>query len=322
VNAIWALLGANVLIHLALLPSVGMKNGGRLPAKLLLQVGGNYPPLTRRGQWWRLYTSMFLHTGFEHLGMNAVALWQIGRILSPVLPEGKMLACYVVGGLGGSIVSTLYRLGARVPAGDLIVRSSVWRYYLGTTRRVVVSVGASGAICGLIGTAFAIGFHTGGTAGTALWQAMLQWMGMALVYGMAPGIDNAAHLGGMVAGAGIGWVIAPGTPDIPVVILGGVAVLALVGGFGMAWRTRAAETVDEIVNRGVELAKAGKDAEAVVEYRRAIELHAGFAIVHYDLALALQRLGDLPGAAAAARAAAAIDPGWPKAQALVDELGG
>ena len=100
---------------------------------------------------------------------------------------------------------------------------------------------------------------------------MLEWMLVALAYGLAPGIDNAAHLGGMIAGIGLGWVLGPLPGDVPVAATGALALALLVIGFALSWRTRgAAKTIDDLVNEGVEHAKRGEDAEAIVLYRRAI----------------------------------------------------
>ena len=137
------------------MPSVGLTTKGRLPARLLLQIGGCYPPLVRQGQIARLYTCMFLHSGVEHLAMNMLALWQIGHILAPVLPAGKLLVCYLGGGVGGSLLSSGWRFGAKV-GPEMHLGVTLVRHLWATMRKVVISVGASGAICGLIGTAFAI----------------------------------------------------------------------------------------------------------------------------------------------------------------------
>jgi rhomboid protease GluP len=95
-------------------------------AGALFRWGGNFPPVTVQGQWWRLLTATFLHAGAVHLVFNMVVLWDAGKRMERILGRGGFLVCYLLSGLAGSVASLAFH-----PAS--------------------VSVGASGAIFGLFG---------------------------------------------------------------------------------------------------------------------------------------------------------------------------
>src|SRR5499425_2958094 len=92
----------------------------------LIQWGANYGPKTTNGEWWRMFTAMFLHIGLLHLLFNMVALWNVGGFMERVLGPAGFLVLYLLSGLLGSVASV------------------AWNPF-------VVSAGASGAIFGLYG---------------------------------------------------------------------------------------------------------------------------------------------------------------------------
>lgn len=126
-----------------------------------------------QGEWWRLLTTAFLHYGPIHLGMNMLALWWIGRPLEAALGPLRYLLLYLVSGLAGS-------------AGALIANPSA------------VTVGASGAIFGILGAAIVLErqqtYVLGGAAVTLL------VVNLAFTFAV-PGISIGGHLGGLAGGA-------------------------------------------------------------------------------------------------------------------------
>ncbi len=148
--------------------------------------GANYGPSTKDGQWWRLLTSMFLHGGLMHLMANMYGLLFVGIFLEPLLGRTKYLLGYLVTGLIASV-------------------ASIWWY------EATVSVGASGAIFGLYGIFFAFlllkifppDFAKSFLASTAV------FIGFNLLMGLKGGIDNAAHIGGLLSGFIIGLALYP-----------------------------------------------------------------------------------------------------------------
>jgi len=155
----------------------------------LIQWGANYGPKTTQGEWWRMFTCMFLHIGVLHLLFNMLALWNIGGFMERLLGSTGFVVLYLLAGLLGSVVSV------------------AWNPF-------VVSAGASGAIFGLYGglLAFLVRHRTvqQHAALTALRTNTLAFLGYNLVYGfIVQGIDMAAHLGGLAGGFICGFVLMP-----------------------------------------------------------------------------------------------------------------
>jgi membrane associated rhomboid family serine protease len=164
------LIAINVGIYLLELAAGGQVNG--TGNEIYLQ-GVLFGPWVADGDWWRLFTSMFLHYGPIHLGLNMLALWWFGSAVEQVLGRGRYLLLYIVSGLAGS-------------AGALIFSPES------------ASVGASGALFGILGAAVVLErqrtYVFGGGA--------LGIIAINLVFTFAiPGISIGGHLGGLVGGA-------------------------------------------------------------------------------------------------------------------------
>jgi membrane associated rhomboid family serine protease len=176
-----ALIGLNVAVYLVQLATgagISANSGwifekGALIAHSGLFYNGHVIQGVADGAWWRLITAAFLHYGPIHLGMNMLALWWFGAPLEHALGRGRFLLLYVVSGLAGS-------------AGALIVTPNA------------LTVGASGAIFGILGAAFVLerqGSMVFG--GQALMMIVLN-----LVFTFAVGnISIGGHIGGLVGGA-------------------------------------------------------------------------------------------------------------------------
>lgn len=152
----------------------------------LLNWGANYGPLTKSGDWWRLLTSTFLHGGLMHVLANMYGLLFVGIFLEPILGKTKFLTTYLVTGLLASI-------------------ASIWWY------DATISVGASGAIFGLYGLflAFMLTKVFPREFGKAFLLSTVIFVGYNLLVGLAGGIDNAAHVGGLLGGLIIGLILYP-----------------------------------------------------------------------------------------------------------------
>ena len=136
------------------------------------------------GEWWRLVTAGFLHAGVFHLLMNSWVLFDLGMMAEQTFGTSRFLVIYFVSSVFGFIAS-MY-----------------WSPY-------AISVGASAAVCGLIGAMIAHSYRSGGGFGSFY----VRWAVLIIVIGLMPGfhIDNAAHIGGMAAGFVIGYFA--GTPQ-------------------------------------------------------------------------------------------------------------
>ncbi len=152
----------------------------------LIQWGANFRPITLEGEWWRLITSCFLHIGVFHLLMNMYALLYIGLLLEPHLGRARFLGAYLLTGIFASI-------------------TSLWWHDL------TISAGASGAIFGMYGVFLAM-LTTNfieKSARKALLTSIAVFIGYNLLNGLKGGIDNAAHIGGLISGLIIGYAYFP-----------------------------------------------------------------------------------------------------------------
>ncbi len=187
----YVLIAINVIVFLAM-TAFGFLNGlglnGTQNTQVLLLFGAQQNQLVARGDFYRLFTSMFIHIGLIHLAFNTWALYVIGMGLERLYGGSRFLLIYILSGLGGSLVS--YWLAPANP-----------------------SAGASGAIFGLIGAEIAFFYRHRKTFGQASQQqlrSLLMVAGINLVFGFTfPGINNYAHIGGLIFGAALGWFLAP-----------------------------------------------------------------------------------------------------------------
>jgi rhomboid protease GluP len=181
-----ALVGINVLVWLANIATGISPFSPR--AIELLAWGGNFLPLTME-QPWRLLMATLLHGGIIHLGFNMWVLWDSGRIAERFYGSSQMLLIYLVAGLSGSIASLFF------------------------AARTGVSVGASGAIFGIVGCLLAALFTKGHMLPRGLVAAMRSSMLLFVAYALGMGflisfIDNSAHIGGLVSGFAMGVILA------------------------------------------------------------------------------------------------------------------
>ena len=178
----------NVLIFLAMvIAGLGFMN---FSANDLLSWGANYGPEIADGQWWRLLTAIFVHAGFMHLLLNMYGLLFVGLFLEPLLGGWRFAIYYLATGLLASITS-------------LKVHPDL------------VGVGASGAIFGMYGVFLAClltGVFPPGMKKAFLLSTLI-FVGANLVMGLSGNIDNAAHIGGLIAGFIIGFFFSRTRPD-------------------------------------------------------------------------------------------------------------
>jgi membrane associated rhomboid family serine protease len=176
----------NVALYLAM--AVATKKPGGFNLQELLNWGANFGPLTVNGQWWRLFTALFVHFSAMHLLVNMWALWNVGRLSERLFGRGAFLFLYIATGLLASLTSI------------------AWDPSL-------TSAGASGAIFGIFGTFLAFLSRQRHQIPRAIlrrhWISTAAFVLFNLINGaIAPGIDNAAHVGGLIAGFALGFILA------------------------------------------------------------------------------------------------------------------
>jgi rhomboid protease GluP len=179
VRVTYALIAINVLVFLVMLTQgAGLLHS---PNDIQLNWGANFGPATQDGQWWRLGSAIFLHFGAMHLLLNSIALWDVGKLTERMFGPWRLLGIYLIAGLFGNILS------------------------LDIQGNEAVSGGASGAIFGLYGALLIFLWRErdfidrrefkwlfGGAVGFSILTITLGFV--------MPGIDNAAHIGGFIAG--------------------------------------------------------------------------------------------------------------------------
>ena len=145
---------------------------------VLLEMGAKYRPLMYfTNEWWRLISCNFLHGGIVHLAFNMYALYIIGKQIEDLYGKKAYIIIYSLSGLGGSILS----------------------YYLAPTS---LSVGASGAIFGLLSALLVYAYKERGRIQKGAISNLLFVIGINLLFGLSmPNIDNYGHIGGIVVGA-------------------------------------------------------------------------------------------------------------------------
>ena len=142
-------------------------------------------PFLRLHRWWTLLSANYLHAGILHILFNMIALWQIGFLVIQEYGAFRMFAIYTLSGAFGFWVSSVVG--------------------------VPFTLGASAAVCGMIGAALYYGKSRGGAYGQAIYSQVGGWALTIFIFGfLVPGINNWAHGSGLAAGAFLGFVLGYG----------------------------------------------------------------------------------------------------------------
>jgi len=189
-----ALVAANIILYGVtwyLTQKAGGSDSGSLmggmDGRVLVRLGAKFGPLMMVGEWWRLVTAMFLHAGLLHIGMNLWCLFDLGPTVETLFSTPKFIVIYLATGIIGFLFSFFWS-----PMG--------------------LSVGASGAVLGLIGALIGATYHHG-QLGRDFRSQLWRWVMYIAIFGLISRTDNAAHLGGLVSGAALGYFIPEGEPD-------------------------------------------------------------------------------------------------------------
>lgn len=147
----------------------------------MMQRGAMYAPFVfDEGEYYRIFTSTFMHFGFEHLFNNMISLLIIGMYLEPAIGKVKFLLVYLLSGIGGSVASLWWQC---------------------QTGEYSVSAGASGAVFGLTGALLCVSLINHSYVAQLSKNRILFSIAISLYNGfVSEGVDNAAHIGGVVSG--------------------------------------------------------------------------------------------------------------------------
>lgn len=241
----------------------------------LLLWGANFRPMTLDGQWWRLITNTFLHIGIFHLLLNMYALLYIGVLLEPILGRGRFFTAYLLSGLAGSLASLHWN-------------------------ELTISAGASGAIFGMYGVFLAL-LSTKlieKSARKSLLVSIGVFVAYNLVNGLKPGIDNAAHIGGVLGGLVIGYAYLPSLQHNRKLTFY-VTNTLLVLGFVLVAVIVLSGTNQDVV-------KFNKDMQEIAALEeRALQIYKLEFATDHDLILEIQNNGL---------------PGWNKIQKIIQQI--
>jgi rhomboid protease GluP len=175
------LIAVTVLVFLLQITAETLSGGD-----LLLYYGAKINANLAAGEAWRLLTPVFLHAGILHIGVNMYSLWALGPAVERFFGHARFLAVYLLSGIGGVLLS-------------LVLSPDP-------------SVGASGAIFGLLGALATFLYLHRATFGQLGAMQLRQLVFVALInlaMGLTPGIDNWGHVGGLVTGSLLAWFLGP-----------------------------------------------------------------------------------------------------------------
>ena len=157
-------------------------------AQSIYNFGGNFgPDILIKGQYWRLITSNYIHIGFTHLLFNMWCLYSIGTELEEFIGSQYFIVIYTISGISGSIASCFFNYN-------------------------IVGAGASGAIFGISGALLVMAYYISRKFKDENFNynytPLVVFIGYNVIFGfLVPGIDNAAHIGGLIIGSILGLVL-------------------------------------------------------------------------------------------------------------------
>ncbi|MFD1317892.1 rhomboid family intramembrane serine protease [Loigolactobacillus zhaoyuanensis] len=196
-------LGLQILVYLVM-----TLFGGSQDSNVLIFFGAKVNVLIQQGEWWRLLTPVFLHSGLMHIAVNSVTLYFIGMQIESLFGHWRFTLIYLLSGITGNIASFVFNPG--------------------------ISVGASTALFGLFGAFFMLMEAFRQNSGI---RAMGQQFGLFILLNLAfdlfnPGIDLAGHIGGLLGGFLVANIVGvPYQRSVSTVRrIGALVVLALASG--------------------------------------------------------------------------------------------
>ncbi|MBO8156095.1 MAG: rhomboid family intramembrane serine protease [Bacillaceae bacterium] len=324
----YVLLAINILLFLV------MENtGGSTNSLNLIQWGAKYNPYILEGEWWRIFSSMFLHIGFLHIFMNMLALYYLGNAVERMYGSIKFSIIYLLAGLFGGLAS--FATNASVAAG------------------------ASGALFGLFGALLFFGVMNRKLFFRTMGKNLLFIIGLNIILGISvPQIDNGAHMGGLVGGFIASAIIQLPKNKTPVIqgtsllVYTGMIGILLYYGVHQTFVQYDARTHGVIANEYINqeqydqaidittfvLNKNPSEAEilyffrslayikdnsinpAINDLNKAVQLKPSFHEAHYNLAILYKEREQDDLAYDHAKRAVELNPGSGQYQDLLEEL--
>ncbi|KXG74404.1 rhomboid family protein [Thermotalea metallivorans] len=286
------LLGVNILIWLYM-----SLTGSTTDTYHLIEFGAKYNPLIADGQYYRLFTSMFLHIGILHLMFNSYALNMLGKDVEAIYGTLKFLAIYLIAGIFGSLESFLFSNA--------------------------VSAGASGAIFGLMGAYIYFGIRRPAIFSARYGLNLVSLLLINIIFGLTtPGIDNFAHLGGFFGGFLASWALGLKKEQwigrkrlIPQILVLLLFITSLWTGVKIQQ-----DTWQYHLHKGVGYLREENLAKGQEHLEKGMSLNPDVAEFPYYLAYVYYRKGNIPAARHHLERALALDPQDEMARQFLQEL--
>jgi len=264
------LIGLNAAVFVAMVIS-----GSSLVEPTPLQLvrwGANWPPLSLGPQPWRMLAANYVHIGLFHIFLNMWCLLNLGALAERVFDRLTYVIGYTLCGLAGSL-------------------SSLWWQFLRHTPEV--GAGASGAIFGLAGMLLSFlylgRFPMPRRALQPVIRSLFAFAGYNLIFSaIIPGIDNSAHIGGLITGLAVGTVMARHSAD-PVEVrrrwrnhaLAGATVIILAGTFALREKFKSTYSPQVLASERMQ-----RFAQAIPELEKSVQQNPGSAQAQYILGTA------------------------------------
>ena len=179
-----------LVVNLAVFVAMALDGAGLLSpdSAVHFRWGSNWGPVTLEGQWWRLWSSNYLHFGLAHVAANMWALFDSGRLVERLYGSFQYFAIYTLAGIAGELAGLHWNAN-------------------------IHSAGASGAILGVLGALMAFMLKPGNRIPKATLRRLFPSTAVFAATSVSSGfihegINNAAHIGGLLAGFGAGWLFA------------------------------------------------------------------------------------------------------------------
>lgn len=275
----WALLAANIGLYLLLWfitdkwPSADRFTWGMM----------DWGPFTLGGQWWRLFTSTFVHGGAEHLAANMLFLWVFGKRSERLFGKNNFLGLYISCSLAGSIASIAWHAEK-------------------------LSYGASAGVAGLSGALIGAYGMLGRKLSTGYrWKLLLLVVFTAFALYPDKNVNNAAHVSGLIVGLVLGVLLSPYREQNKRLatrkVYASVAVVLITSYISLMFINRYSVPL----KAAIRAANAGNEQEAVKQVNVALQSNPGSMLANTLAAEEYLKLGDYRRADASARKAVSID---------------
>jgi membrane associated rhomboid family serine protease/Flp pilus assembly protein TadD len=292
-----ALLILNTVMFAAMAGASGIKSMFIPSSQVLLHFGASSGASTIiDGEFWRAVSSAFVHIGFLHLMMNCYIIWDIGPLVVKLYGARKFMVIYLLSAVGASLTSLMFD-------------------------PTVVSAGASGAIFGMFGALVAFFWWHNSRFPAGFLKPHAKIIVIFIIYGIAygaimQGVDNAAHIGGLLTGFAVALSLVPLTPgetayrqqDAVVTAALGVCFLALLAADCKSIARNGYVMGDAAYQKAVEFMQNQNPSDALPLLDSAVALMPDVASVHRDRARAYDMLGRGDEAASECDEAIRLEP--------------